>query len=192
MSQMRLRPIICEICGGTEFVEKNGLLVCIHCDANYPKHIEESEEAKEARILRISRLDDAEKELRMSPPHFDIAEDKPLIVYGTETLSREIQEKIIACIENAAFAANIILIGNGKRDTTFNHSVILKKELNIHGSRNALRADFIKNIGLVKDGKADVMKMVSGIYGMENALDAFRALSNNDGTLAKLLIRIGE
>ena len=76
MSQMRLRPIICEICGGAEFVEKNGLLVCIHCDANYPKHIEESEEAKEARILRISRLDDAEKELRMSPPHFDVAEDK--------------------------------------------------------------------------------------------------------------------
>ena len=73
---MRLRPMICEICGGAEFVEKNGLLVCIHCDANYPKHIEESEEAKEARILRISRLDDAEKELRMSPPHFDNAEDK--------------------------------------------------------------------------------------------------------------------
>ena len=73
---MRLRPMICEICGGAEFVEKNGLLVCIHCDANYPKHIEESEEAKEARILRISRLDDAEKELRMSPPHFDAAEDK--------------------------------------------------------------------------------------------------------------------
>ena len=73
---MRLRPMICEICGGTEFSEKNGLLVCIHCDANYPKHIEESEEAKEARILRISRLDDAEKELRMSPPHFDVAEDK--------------------------------------------------------------------------------------------------------------------
>jgi len=73
---MRLRPMICEICGGAEFVEKNGVLVCIHCDANYPKHIEESEEAKEARILRISRLDDAEKELRMSPPHFDIAEDK--------------------------------------------------------------------------------------------------------------------
>lgn len=73
---MRLRPMICEICGGAEFVEKNGLLVCIHCDANYPKHIEESEEAKEARILRISRLDDAEKELRMSPPHFDVAEDK--------------------------------------------------------------------------------------------------------------------
>ena len=73
---MSLKPMICEICGGAEFVEKNGLLVCIHCDANYPKHIDESEEAKEARILRVSRLDDAEKELRMSPPHFDVAEDK--------------------------------------------------------------------------------------------------------------------
>ena len=48
------------------------------------------------------------------------------------------------------------------------------------------------NINLVAEGKADVMKMVSGIYSMENALDAFKALSNNDGTLAKLLIRIGE
>lgn len=73
---MKLRPMICEICGGAEFVKKNGLLVCIHCDANYPMHIEESDEEKEARILRIARLDDAEKELRMSPPHFDIAEDK--------------------------------------------------------------------------------------------------------------------
>ena len=36
------------------------------------------------------------------------------------------------------------------------------------------------------------MKMVSGIYDMDNALDAFKALANNDGTLAKLLIKIGD
>ena len=41
-------------------------------------------------------------------------------------------------------------------------------------------------------GKADVMRMVSGIYDMADALDAFKALAGNDGTLAKLLIRIGE
>ena len=34
--------------------------------------------------------------------------------------------------------------------------------------------------------------MVSGIYDMDNALDAFKALANNDGTLAKLLINIGD
>ena len=100
-------------------------------------------------------------------------------------------ETFLNCIDCAAFAANIILIGNGKRETNFVHSIILKKELNIHGSRNALNADFINNINLVADKKADVMKMVSGIYDMENATDAFEALKNNDGTLAKILIKIG-
>lgn len=100
-------------------------------------------------------------------------------------------ETFLGCIENAAFAANIILIGNGKRETNFVHSVILKKELNIHGSRNALKDDFLNNIDTVADKKADVMKMVSGVYDMENAIDAFKALADNDGTIAKLLIKIG-
>lgn len=101
-------------------------------------------------------------------------------------------ETFLGCIDSAAFAANIILIGNGKRETTFNHSVLLKKELNIHGSRNAMKQDFLDNIDAVASGRADVMKMVSGIYDMSQALDAFKALSNNDGTLAKLLIKIGD
>ena len=101
-------------------------------------------------------------------------------------------ETFWGCIDNAAFAANIILIGNGKRETNFNHSILLKKELNVHGSRNALKNDFVNNIDLVASGKADVMKMVSGVYNMADALDAFKALSHNDGTLAKLLIKIGD
>ncbi len=101
-------------------------------------------------------------------------------------------ETFLNCIDSAAFAANIILIGNGKRETTFNHSILLKKELNVFGSRNALKDDFINNIKLVADKKADVMKMVSGIYEMNDALDAFKALASNDGTLAKLLIKIGD
>ena len=101
-------------------------------------------------------------------------------------------ETFLGCIDSAAFAANIILIGNGKRETSFVHSIILKKELNIHGSRNALKDDFINLIDIVANKKADPMKMVSGIYDMDNALDAFKALANNDGTLAKLLIKIGD
>jgi len=101
-------------------------------------------------------------------------------------------ETFLACIENAAFAANIILIGNGKRETTFNHSVLLKKELNIFGSRNSYKSDFINLIDLVSAEKVDVLKMVSGVYPMENALEAFEALAHNNGSLAKLLIKFGE
>ena len=101
-------------------------------------------------------------------------------------------ETFLNCISEAAHGANIILIGNGKRETTFVHSVLLKKELNVFGSRNAFTRDFETLIDLVSEGKADVMKMVSGIFDMENAHEAFERLKNNDGTLAKLLIRFPE
>lgn len=98
-------------------------------------------------------------------------------------------ETFLSCIDEAAHGANIILIGNGKRETTFVHSVILKKELNIFGSRNAFTKDFETLIDLVKSGKADILRIVSGVYEKENAAEAFEALSHNDGTLAKLLIK---
>lgn len=101
-------------------------------------------------------------------------------------------ETFLNCIDKAAHGANIILIGNGKRETTFVHSIILKKELNIFGSRNAFTKDFEELIDLVSAGKADVLKMISGIYEKENAAEAFEALAHNDGSLAKLLIKFGD
>ena len=97
-------------------------------------------------------------------------------------------ETFLSCIDEASHGANIILIGNGKRNTNFLHSIILKKELNIFGSRNAFTKDFEELIDLVASGKVDVMKMVSGIYKKEDAQDAFESLKNNDGSLCKLLI----
>ncbi len=97
-------------------------------------------------------------------------------------------ETFLSCIDEAAHGANIILIGNGKRETSFVHSILLKKELNVFGSRNAFTKDFETLIDLVASGKADVLKMVSGVYAAENAAEAFEKLKNNDGTLAKLLI----
>ncbi len=101
-------------------------------------------------------------------------------------------QTFLDCIDSAAFAANIILIGNGKKETTFLHSILLKKELNVHGSRNALAKDFTDLIDIVASGKVDVMKMVSGIYPMDHADDAFKALANNDGSLAKILVEVSK
>ena len=56
------------------------------------------------------------------------------------------------------------------------------------GSRNALTKDFEELIDLVSSGKVDVMKLVSGVYKANDAKDAFEALKNNDGTIAKLLL----
>ena len=101
-------------------------------------------------------------------------------------------ETFLNCIEESAHGANIILIGNGKRETTFLHSIILKKELNIFGSRNAFTKDFESLIDLVRDKKADPLKIVSGIYSVSDAGIALESLAHNDGTLAKLLIQFGD
>lgn len=98
-------------------------------------------------------------------------------------------ETFLTCLTEAAHGANILLIGNGKREITFVHSILLKKELNVFGSRNALTPDFESLIALVASGKADVLKMVNGVYDAAEATKAFDALAHNDGTYAKLLIR---
>lgn len=96
----------------------------------------------------------------------------------------------LSCIDCAAFAANIILIGNGKKETTFLHSVLLKKELNVFGSRNSRPEDFKAVIDLLASGKVNVLDMVSAVYPADKAADAFNALVNNDGSLSKVLIEM--
>ena len=98
----------------------------------------------------------------------------------------------LACIDCAAFAANIILIGNGKKETTFLHSILLKKELNVFGSRNSYPKDFKAVIDLIASGSVNVLDMVSDVYPIERADEAFKALANNDGSLAKVLVNIGD
>ena len=101
-----------------------------------------------------------------------------------------LSETFLTCIDCAAFAGNIILIGNGKKETTFLHSVLLKKELNVFGSRNSYTSDFEHVIELIAGGEVDVMKLVSDVYPMKRADEAFKALANNKGDLAKVLIEM--
>lgn len=97
-------------------------------------------------------------------------------------------QTFLDCIESVCFAGKVILIGNGKKETTFNHSIILKKELNIYGSRNSLN-DFGPIIRLIESKKIDLSPIISDTYELENAIDAFETLRNNDGSKAKVLVK---
>ena len=63
----------CKNCFSPHLRERDGKLHCISCGAVFEKNVETDEE-RDARILYLSRLDSAEKHLRMSPPRFDTAE----------------------------------------------------------------------------------------------------------------------
>ena len=96
------------------------------------------------------------------------------------------------CIDLAAQGASLILIGNGKTQTTFLHSILLKKELRVFGSRNAFTSDFESLIALVSAGKADVTRMISAVWDAGDAAQAFDALTHNDGSLEKVLLRFSD
>ena len=103
-----------------------------------------------------------------------------------------VSKSFLNCIEQACQGANLILIGNGKTETNFLHSILLKKELNVFGSRNAYTRDFEALIDLVASGSVDVEKMVSACYEAADAPKAFDALVHNDGSLEKVLLRFAD
>lgn len=97
-------------------------------------------------------------------------------------------QTFLACIENVCFSGQIILIGNGKKETTFNHSILLKKELDVFGSRNSL-FDFLPLIDLISQGKVTIDPIITHVFPLEHVAEAFDQLLHNDGSLAKVLIK---
>ena len=99
-------------------------------------------------------------------------------------------QTFLNCIDSVAFAGKIILIGNGKGETTFNHSILLKKELDIYGSRNSLK-DFEPLIDLVSNEKVgtDIENIVTNVFTIDEATEAFEILTNNAASQLKVLIK---
>ena len=94
-----------------------------------------------------------------------------------------------ACIDAAAFGARMVQIGVGKRTHEFDFTLLQKKDLNVYGSRNALKKDFLELIDLVKSGKVDLEKIVTNTYNLDEADKAFQDFSKNAASMLKVVIK---
>ncbi|MBS6194675.1 MAG: zinc-binding alcohol dehydrogenase family protein [Clostridiales bacterium] len=92
------------------------------------------------------------------------------------------------CIDAAAFGGKVVLIGVGKKNLDFNFTLIQKKELNVFGSRNALKKDFIQLIDLVKEEKVDLEKIITNTYEFKDAAQAFADFSSHGADMLKVVI----
>lgn len=90
------------------------------------------------------------------------------------------------CIDAAAFGAHMVLIGVGKQNLDFNFTLLQKKELQVCGSRNALKKDFLELIELVKSGTVPLEKIVTNTYGFSEAPKAFADFSEHAGEMLKV------
>jgi 2-desacetyl-2-hydroxyethyl bacteriochlorophyllide A dehydrogenase len=94
-----------------------------------------------------------------------------------------------SCIDAVAFGGRMVLIGIGKKSLDFNFTVIQKKELNVFGSRNALKEDFEQLIDIVKKGEVDLEKIVTNTYMASDAEKAFKDFDKNAGSMLKVVLQ---
>lgn len=93
------------------------------------------------------------------------------------------------CIDAVAFGGKVVLIGVGKKNLDFNFTLIQKKELNIFGSRNALKKDFLELIDLVKSGTVDLEKIITNTYDLNDVPKAFADFDQNAANMLKVVIK---
>jgi 2-desacetyl-2-hydroxyethyl bacteriochlorophyllide A dehydrogenase len=93
------------------------------------------------------------------------------------------------CIDACAFAGRVVQIGVGKKNLDFNFTLIQKKELNIFGSRNARKEDFMQLIDYVKDGKVCIDKVITDVYDYTQAPQAFSDFDKNAGSMLKVVLK---
>lgn len=96
---------------------------------------------------------------------------------------------IMNCIDAVCFGGTVVDIGVGKRNLDFNYTIIQKKELNIYGSRNAMKEDFLELIDLVSSGKLNISKLVTNVFDFEDAHKAFAEFSAHGGEMLKVMIK---
>ena len=91
------------------------------------------------------------------------------------------------CIEATAFGGRMVQIGVGKQTPEFDFTMIQKKELQIFGSRNALKEDFLQLIEWVRSGEVNLRPLLTKEYHYLDAEEAFRDLDENNASILKIV-----
>lgn len=127
--------------------------------------------------------------LNDSPEHFDkrVAELTEGNGFDVTIEAVGLPSTFQNCIDACCFGGRMVLIGVGKKNLDFNFTLIQKKELNVFGSRNALKKDFLELIDLVHEGKAPLEKIITNVYPFEDAAKAFVDFANNPGDMLKVV-----
>jgi len=92
-------------------------------------------------------------------------------------------------LDLVAFTGNIVTIGYSKYDTSINTQLIVKKELNIYGSRNAQSNEFAAVIKMLNRKLFPFTEIISNIFPFKNTPEAFKYWTTNN-SVTKILIEV--
>jgi threonine dehydrogenase-like Zn-dependent dehydrogenase len=90
-------------------------------------------------------------------------------------------------VDAAAFAGRVVYVGYAKEEVSYDTTNFVRKELDILGSRNALRV-FSAVIKMMERRQQPFMDLITEIYPFGEAAQAFRDWDAEPGKFTKILI----
>jgi len=92
------------------------------------------------------------------------------------------------CIDAAAFRGRVVLVGISKKNLDFAFSRIQTKELDVFGSRNALKGDFLELIDYMATGAVNPDDIITNVYALDGAPQAFADMVQHGETMLKAMV----
>ena len=100
-----------------------------------------------------------------------------------------IPETFRSSLEACCYGGKVSLVGVSKKNIDdFFFTIIQKKELEVYGSRNALKKDFLELIDLVKTEQIPLHKLITSVYAWQDAAAAFEDYHENVGKMLKVML----
>jgi L-galactonate 5-dehydrogenase len=96
-------------------------------------------------------------------------------------------EASAACVELAAFCGRAVFVGYAKKAVAMETKLVVSKELEIRGSRNATRPDFQQVAAAFKEGRLDVAPLITHRFPLMGIPDALAFWDAHAGEVAKIV-----
>ncbi len=97
-----------------------------------------------------------------------------------------------SAVEETAFCGRVVYIGYAKEPVCYETRLFVLKELDVLGSRNALRGDFQAVIDMLEAREFPVARAISKIVPLAEAGEALREWSAEPSRFRKILIQVTE
>ncbi|NCB00754.1 MAG: zinc-binding alcohol dehydrogenase family protein [Spirochaetia bacterium] len=91
-------------------------------------------------------------------------------------------------VDIVSYAGKVVYVGYANQPVDFITKQFVLKEIEIRGSRNAVKQDFSDVLMAMKDGKIPSEKLISKVVPLIKAPSALKEWSDNPGKISKILV----
>lgn len=99
-----------------------------------------------------------------------------------------LKETFVAAVDMTAFSGRLVYVGYVKNPVAFDTKKFIMKEIQIRGARNAIKADFVDVLEVMKTSKFPLEKLISKEVALAEAGAALESWSINPAEITKILV----